>query len=196
MPYVLKNTRRIKVHRPRMKPSGGCQSFCFGFCSGGGIKEGGGGRLQVSNGGYISPVAATADCPVNHAGRQAQNNTHSIYLFKRLTRPPIAVSHTNTQKSEGWGSSATSPPPCVALIHCHIITLCMIILLNLACIKHASHKEHIYMLMLRQYSVERWDLTSKNSCESFWRQQSRGRPARDALETLLWSLTTKPAIIQ
>lgn len=31
MPYVLKNTRRIRVHRPRMKPSGGCQSFCFGF---------------------------------------------------------------------------------------------------------------------------------------------------------------------
>lgn len=31
MPYVLKNTRRIRVHRPRMKPSGGCQSLCFGF---------------------------------------------------------------------------------------------------------------------------------------------------------------------
>lgn len=31
IPYVLKKTSRISVHRPRMKPSGGCQSFWCGF---------------------------------------------------------------------------------------------------------------------------------------------------------------------
>lgn len=74
------------------------------------------------------------------------------------------LTNTNTKvhtKSPAATLISTPPLSRVCPIHRHIITLCMIILLNLTRIKHASHKEHIYMLMCRQYSTARWNLTSK-----------------------------------
>lgn len=61
MPYVLKNTSRIRVHRPRMKPSGGCQSLCFGFWTEEEEKEEDESRERLQLGAhlvvYISPAA-------------------------------------------------------------------------------------------------------------------------------------------
>lgn len=68
---------------------------------------------------------------------------------------PHTHKHKGSHKKLVIKLISTPPLSCVCPIHCHIITLCMIILLNLTRIKHASHKEHIYMLMCRQYSAER-----------------------------------------
>lgn len=66
---------------------------------GGGKAERSGVRLQVSNSVYISPVEATADCSVIHAGRQAQNCTHTLALsLHALLCTRSAVSHTQTRK--------------------------------------------------------------------------------------------------
>lgn len=126
----------------------------------GGVRRGGKGRgLQVSNCVYISPVEATADCSVIHAGRRAQNHTHTLTLSLHTPYVHYLLSHTSKHKGSHKKRVvkliSTPPLSCVCPIHCHIITLCMIILLNLPRIKHASHKEHIYMLMQLQYSAER-----------------------------------------
>lgn len=146
-PYVLKKTRRMRVHRPRMKPSGGCQSFCLGFWAAGEKKQ----RL------WLIKV-----CIVHLLWLFCHSNRRTLYLY--VCRCVVLRTQTQrfTQKREVELIS-TPPLSCVCPIHCHIITLCMIILLNLSRIKHASHKEHIYMLMPVQYSAERRDLTSKKS---------------------------------
>lgn len=169
MPYVLKNTRRIRVHRPRMKPSGGCQSFCFGFqgkvggVGGWGQGDGrmwmgrGRGKLQVRSSVYISPAKEPADCSVIHTGKQAQNHIiHSLYLSAHFMYTICCLTNTKVHTKRPAAKLISTPPlSCVCPIRRHIITLYMIILLNLTRIKQASHKEHIYMLMCRQYSTER-----------------------------------------
>lgn len=85
--------------------------------------------------------------------------TYTLTLSLQTLYVHYLVSHTHKHKGSHKKRVvkliSTPPLSCVCPIHCHIITLCMIILLNLARIKHASHKEHIYMLMRRQYSAER-----------------------------------------
>lgn len=108
------------------------------------------GRLQVSNSVYIPPVKATEDCSVILTGGLASESLiGSLYLPGHFmyTNLSLAQEHKGSYKKPAVMLISRPPLLCVCPIHCHIITLCMIILLNLTRIKHASHMEHIYMLM-------------------------------------------------
>lgn len=96
---------------------------------GGGKAEGSGVRLQVSNSVYISPVEATADCSVIHAGRQAQNCTHTLALSLHALYVHDLPSHTHkhakvrTKKAGGKAHQYTSPVLCLShsLPHHHFV---------------------------------------------------------------------------
>lgn len=67
---------------------------------------------------------------------------HTLYVHYLLCH---THKHKGSHKKRAVKLISTPPLSCVCPIHCHIITLCMIILLNLSRIKHASHKgAHLY----------------------------------------------------
>lgn len=90
-------------------------------------------RFQLSNGVYIPPVEATDDCSVIHVGRQAQKNAHTPFISSH-TLCTVTHTHTgaHTHKERVLKLISTPPRSNVCPIRCHIITLCMIILSNLA----------------------------------------------------------------
>lgn len=148
MPYVLKNTSRIRVHRPRMKPSGGCQSLCFGFW----MEEEG--EEEEKEGESRERLAAWRSSSCVYLSSQGKHPIFMRWWAHFYLRGPIPGTRRQgfTQKAGGEAHHYTSPVV-FCPIRCRIITLCTIILLNLTRIKHASHKGHIYMLMPPQHSA-------------------------------------------
>lgn len=151
MPYVLKNTRRIRVHRPRMKPSGGCQSFCFGFWT----ENGGWDKVRMRMGEEIREyyrlvimcvflllmqlliVLSFTQANKRRTTYTLTSTLHTLYVHNML---PHTHKYKGSHKKRVVKLLCTPPLSCVCPIRCHIITLCMIILVNLTRIKHAPHK--------------------------------------------------------
>lgn len=104
MPYVLKNTSRIRVHRPRMKPSGGCQSLCFGFWTEEEEKEEDESRERSQLGAhlvvYIAPVEANIPCSCSRASGAARMG--SLLPTRSNSWHPTTRVHATSRR---WSSS-------------------------------------------------------------------------------------------
>lgn len=116
-----------------------------------GVEGGGESRLEI---------VCTVYCS---SSLTAVSLTHTHLSQQTLPLPAVRQKHNGAQRKRGLELISASPPSSVCPIHCHAVALCTIILLNPPRIKHASHKECIYMVMRPQYSAERWDLTSEKN---------------------------------